>query len=118
MVSAAHFITVEAADKEVGIVQFLEEKVRHEAAMMRYVAAHTTIPVPLVYQYATAVENLTGLGPFIIMEHIDHGETLSHALNDPRRKIGENYILDPDISDDKPTSFTAIWSTSSCSSPP
>jgi hypothetical protein len=86
---------------EVGIVQFPEEKVRYEAATMRYVAAHTTIPVPFVYHYGTAAENPTGLGPFIIMEHIDHDQTLSHALNDPRREIGENHRLDSDISDEK-----------------
>lgn len=85
----------------VGIVQFPEEKVRYEAATMRYLAAHTTIPVPRVYQYGTAAENPTGLGPFIIMEHIDHDQTLSHALNDPSRGIGERHRLDPDISEEK-----------------
>lgn len=85
----------------VGIVQFPEEKVRYEAATMRYLAAHTTIPVPRVYHYGTAAENPTGLGPFIIMEHIDHDQTLSHALNDPSRGIGERHRLDPDISEEK-----------------
>lgn len=85
----------------VGIVQFPEEKVRYEAATMRYIAAHTTIPVPRVYHYGTAAENPTGLGPFIIMDHIDHEQTLSHALNDPSREIGERHGLDPDISDEK-----------------
>lgn len=85
----------------VGIVQFPEEKVRYEAATMRYLAAHTTIPVPRVYHYGTAAENPTGLGPFIIMEHIDQDQTLSHALNDPSRGIGERHRLDPDISEEK-----------------
>lgn len=85
----------------VGIVQFPEEKVRYEAATMRYVAAHTTIPVPRVYHYGTAAENPTGLGPFIIMEHIDHDQTLSHALNDPSRGIREGHRLDPNISEEK-----------------
>ncbi|CRK33088.1 hypothetical protein BN1723_016894 [Verticillium longisporum] len=84
-----------------GIVQFPEEKVRYEVATMRYVAAHTTIPVPHVYHYGSATENPTGLGPFIIMEYINHYQTLSHALNDPSRGIDEYHKLDPSISDEK-----------------
>ncbi|KIH93607.1 hypothetical protein SPBR_09178 [Sporothrix brasiliensis 5110] len=44
---------------------------------MRYVAAKTSIPVPHVYHYGIADENPVGLGPFIIMDYIDHYETLS-----------------------------------------
>lgn len=51
-----------------GIVPFPDEKVRYEAAVMRYIAANTTIPVPHVYHHATAAENPIGIGPFIIMD--------------------------------------------------
>ncbi|TQN74727.1 Altered inheritance of mitochondria protein 9 [Colletotrichum shisoi] len=84
-----------------GIVQFPEEKVRYEVATMRYVAAHTTIPVPRVYHYGTAAENPTGLGPFIIMDFVNHDQTMSHALNDPSRGIASHHRLDPDISEEK-----------------
>ncbi|KAF5020382.1 hypothetical protein F66182_7590 [Fusarium sp. NRRL 66182] len=84
-----------------GIVQFPKEKVRYEVATMRHVASNTTIPVPHIYHYGTAAENPTGLGPFIIMEYIDHHQTLSHALNDPSRHVGEYHRLDPDISQEK-----------------
>ncbi|OBT87797.1 hypothetical protein VE02_03113 [Pseudogymnoascus sp. 03VT05] len=60
-----------------GIVKFPEEKVRYEVATMRYIAANTTIPVPEIYGWGTAEENPTGLGSFIIMEHIKHERTLS-----------------------------------------
>lgn len=68
---------------------------------MRYVKANTTIPVPEIYHYGTAAENPTHLGPFIIMEYIDHDRTLSDALNDPQRKAGESHVLDANISEQK-----------------
>ncbi|ELR07288.1 hypothetical protein GMDG_08359 [Pseudogymnoascus destructans 20631-21] len=48
-----------------GIVKFPKEKTRYEVAMMKYVAANTTIPVPKIYGRGTAEKNPTGLGPFI-----------------------------------------------------
>ena len=45
------------------------------------IAANTTIPVPNVYHFGTAAEGLTGLGPSIIMDFIEH-ERMSDALND------------------------------------
>lgn len=70
-------------------------------ATIRHVAAHTTIPVPHIYHYGTAAENPTGLGPFIIMDYIDHHQNMSRALLDPERAIDERPVLDPDISQDK-----------------
>ncbi|KAI1171486.1 phosphotransferase family protein [Nemania sp. FL0916] len=70
-----------------GIVTSPEEKIRYEVATMRYVAVNTTIPVPYVYYYGTAGENLTGLGPFIIMEYIEHYQNMSRFLFDPSPNI-------------------------------
>ncbi|KAI5860384.1 phosphotransferase family protein [Durotheca rogersii] len=68
---------------------------------MRYVAANTTIPVPRVVHYGTAAENPTGLGPFIIMDYIEHHRNMSRALLDPRRPIDERPVLDPGIGQEK-----------------
>jgi hypothetical protein len=82
------------------IVRFPEEKIRYEVATMRYVAAHTTIPVPKIYHYGPASENPTGLGPFMIVEYIDHERTLSHALTDPTRD-DQHHMLDPNITEER-----------------
>lgn len=68
---------------------------------MRYIAANTTIPVPKVYGWGTANDNPTGLGPFKIIEYIDHERTLSEALKDPSLEIDDPHILDPNISEPK-----------------
>ncbi|KAI1410869.1 phosphotransferase family protein [Hypoxylon sp. FL1857] len=84
-----------------GVVAFPEEKIRYEVATMRYVAAHTTIPVPHVYHYGMAAENPTGLGPFIIMDYIEHHQNMSRELLDPTLPINKHPILDPNISEEK-----------------
>lgn len=68
---------------------------------MRYVAANTTIPVPRIYHWGTAEENPLGLGPFMIMEYIEHETTLSHVLNDTSLDPTDSHSLDPKISDEK-----------------
>jgi hypothetical protein len=88
-------------DANLVINQFPDEKVRYEVATMRYVAAHTTIPVPKVYHYGPASENPTGLGPFMIVEYVDHERTLLHALADPNDDVEDHYRLDPNISEER-----------------
>lgn len=68
---------------------------------MQYVAANTTIPIPKIHHWGTAEENPLGLGPFIIMDHAEHTQTLSHALNDPALDPTDSHSLDPNISDEK-----------------
>lgn len=82
-------------------MRFPEEKVRHEVAMMRYLSANTTIPVPKIYHHGTAAENPTGLGPFIIMDYVDHDVDLSDSLNDPTLAEDDPQTLDPDIDEQK-----------------
>ncbi|KAI1753171.1 phosphotransferase family protein [Xylaria castorea] len=84
-----------------GIVPFPDEKVRYEVATMRYVAANTTIPVPHVYYYGTTADNPIGLGPFIIMDYIEHHQSMTRELLDPKRAANERPILDPDIGEEK-----------------
>ncbi|KFA55689.1 hypothetical protein S40293_05275 [Stachybotrys chartarum IBT 40293] len=88
-----------------GLVPFPEEKIRYEVATMRYVSANTTIPVPHVYHYGSATENPTGLGPFIIMDYIDHHQNMSRELLDPTRRHDERPMLDPHISEEKLTNL-------------
>ncbi|KAI1376982.1 phosphotransferase family protein [Hypoxylon crocopeplum] len=83
------------------VVPFPDEKVRYEVATIRYVAVNTTIPVPYIYHYGTADDNPTGLGPFIIMDYIEHHQSMSEELLDPGRAIDKHPILDPEISEEK-----------------
>ncbi|OTA92545.1 hypothetical protein M434DRAFT_74395 [Hypoxylon sp. CO27-5] len=84
-----------------GVVQFPEEKIRYEAATLRYIAENTTIPVPRVYYCGTAAENPTGLGPFIIMEYIEHDKVITQVLKDPNQEPADSPILDPNIDEKK-----------------
>jgi hypothetical protein len=85
-----------------GIVQFPDEKVRNEVAVMRYVAQKTTIPIPHVYYCGMADENPTGLGPFIIMDYAENEEVFSSTLKDPElREKAEQPVLDPDVTEEK-----------------
>lgn len=86
-----------------GLVPFPEEKIRYEVATMRDIGAYTTIPDPHVYHYGSAAENPTGLGPFIIMDYIDHHQNMSRALLDLTRPHDERPILDSNISEERLT---------------
>ena len=68
---------------------------------MRHVAAHTTIPIPHVYHHGTAAENPTDLGPFIIMDYVEHHQNMSRALLDPERHIDKRPIPNPAITEEK-----------------
>ncbi|KAI1120578.1 phosphotransferase family protein [Nemania abortiva] len=46
-------------------------------------------------------DNPLGLGPFIIMDYIEHHQNMSRELLDPKRPIDERPVLDPDISEEK-----------------
>ncbi|OOG00305.1 hypothetical protein ASPCADRAFT_125356 [Aspergillus carbonarius ITEM 5010] len=78
-----------------GKSMFPDEKVRGEARLMKYIADHTSIPVPRVIGYGTADENPTGLGSYIIMTWVE-GRKMSEVL----RKDGssdQDEALDPAI---------------------
>lgn len=82
-----------------GFVKYPDEKVRYEVATMRCIAAQTTIPVPKVHHFGTAAENPIGLGPFIIMEYIDHERTMFEAMINPAPGAEKSEVLDPNISE-------------------
>ncbi|KFY09593.1 hypothetical protein V491_08086 [Pseudogymnoascus sp. VKM F-3775] len=84
-----------------GKVMFPEEKVRNEVAIMRYIQTHTSIPVPFILHWGTKEESPCGLGPFIIMEYVDHACDISDALNTPGIPYEDRPILDPSIDEQK-----------------
>jgi aminoglycoside phosphotransferase (APT) family kinase protein len=84
-----------------GATMFPEEKVRNEVAIMRYIYDQTSIPVPFVHHWGSRKESALGLGPFIIMDYIDHDTSLYDALNTPGCPKEDRGILDPYISDAK-----------------
>lgn len=66
-----------------GASVFLEEKVKREIAVMRYLEYFTNIRVPHILHYGMTEESPCGLGPFIIMEYIDYEYDFIDALNIP-----------------------------------
>ncbi|KAM7183340.1 phosphotransferase family protein [Rhypophila sp. PSN 637] len=80
------------------LVPFPDEKVVYEVSTMRYIAANTTIPVPRIYHHGSSTENPTGLGPFIVMEYMDHHTNMSRALLDPTKPADSRPVLDPGVS--------------------
>ncbi|KAH8177901.1 phosphotransferase enzyme family protein [Sarocladium implicatum] len=82
-------------------VKFADEKVMVEVATMRLVAEQTTIPVPKIYHYGVAADNPLGIGPFIIMDYVEHQSTMSDAMADASLAPGEDHVLDPNIEAEK-----------------
>ncbi|KAL2196048.1 hypothetical protein P885DRAFT_69668 [Corynascus similis CBS 632.67] len=82
-------------------VNAFAEKVRVEAATLRYIERMTSIPVPHVYHWGTADESPLGLGPFIIMDHIPHKCSLADVLNDPSVEDPKEQYLDPNVPREK-----------------
>ena len=57
-----------------------DEKVQDEVAIMKYVAEHTTIPVPKVLGHGKCA-----VGPYVVMSFIE-GNSLSGYLRDSSRE--------------------------------
>ncbi|KAK4171187.1 hypothetical protein QBC36DRAFT_101976 [Triangularia setosa] len=81
-------------------LELREEKVQAEVNLMRYVAANTMIPVPHIYHVGTALQNPTGLGPFIIMDYHDGMVKLSDLLKEPI-DTQDHGVIDPAMTEDK-----------------
>ncbi|PYI03354.1 kinase-like protein [Aspergillus sclerotiicarbonarius CBS 121057] len=79
-----------------GKSMFLDEKVRNEAVLMKYIADKTRIPVPRVIGYGTAEDNPTGLGPYIIMTWVE-GKKMSDILRKGGDIPEKEDVLNPDI---------------------
>ena len=84
-----------------GYFQMAEEKLRAEVAAIRYIADHTTIPVPFILHYGMADESPRSLGPFMIMEYIENAGDVVDVLRLPEHAPGEKPVLDPGIDEAK-----------------
>lgn len=84
-----------------GASMFPEEKIRNEVSVIRYLKDNTSIPVPFILHWGTKEESPLGLGPFIIMEYIDHAMDLGAALSTPGLNIENRPIPDPHIDSNK-----------------
>ena len=70
---------------------FRQEKVRNEVTVMKYLARHTSIPVPEVLGSGNC-----WAGPYIVMSFVE-GDPLALILKDPRAE--GRPVLNPQISD-------------------
>ncbi|KAH1350474.1 hypothetical protein KXX63_003911 [Aspergillus fumigatus] len=84
-----------------GRSMFPEEKIQREVSVMRFLEFHTSIPVPHILRYGMAEESPDELGPFIIMEYIDHKYDLIDALNTPGIPDDERPMLDAQIAEER-----------------
>ncbi|CAI7593328.1 unnamed protein product [Penicillium glandicola] len=84
-----------------GAIMFPEEKVRNEIAVMRYILDQTSIPAPFVIDWGTKKDSPLELGPFIIMEFMDHHTNMYDVLNMPGRSRAYRGILDPNFDEDE-----------------
>jgi hypothetical protein len=84
-----------------GRTMFPEEKIRNEVATMRYIQDHSAIPVPFVLHWGTREESPLEIGPFIIMEYVNHAMSMTAALNTPGLTPDIPPILDPNIDEAK-----------------
>lgn len=83
-----------------GSTMFPEEKIKNEVATMRYIQDHTTIPVPFVLHWGTQDESPLGIGPFIIMDYVNHEMDMIEALNTPGiDTFTDRPILNPNVNE-------------------
>lgn len=68
---------------------------------MRFLERFTSIRIPLVLHYGMTEESPSDLGPFIIMEYIDHEYDFIDALNIPGRSRQERPLMNPDVSSER-----------------
>ncbi|KAJ6184710.1 hypothetical protein N7519_006011 [Penicillium mononematosum] len=80
---------------------FPDEKLQHEVSVMRFLERHTGIRIPHVLYHGSSDESPNQLGPFIIMEYIDHNADLVDALNTPGIPDEERPVLDPNIDENR-----------------
>ncbi|TWU75061.1 hypothetical protein ED733_006619 [Metarhizium rileyi] len=84
-----------------GCTMFPEEKIRNEVATIRYIQDNTSIPVPFVLHWGTREESPLRLGPFILMEYINHETDVGKVLNMPELHWQDRPLLNPHIDSEK-----------------
>lgn len=76
-----------------GVSMFPEEKVQREVSVTRFLERYTIILVPHILHCGMTKESPDELGPFIIMEYIEHQYDLVDALNTPGIPDNKRLIL-------------------------
>ncbi|KXG48641.1 Aminoglycoside phosphotransferase [Penicillium griseofulvum] len=72
-----------------GIIMFPEEKVHNEVRVMQFILEQSqesqkiSIPVPSISHWEQKKESPANLGPFIIMEYIEHKQSICRLLEGP-----------------------------------
>ncbi|KGO45215.1 hypothetical protein PEXP_060030 [Penicillium expansum] len=84
-----------------GYSAFPDEKLHHEVSVMRFLERYTRIRIPHVLHHGNTDESPHSLGPFIIMEYIDHNADLVDALNTPGIPDEDRPVLDPNIDENR-----------------
>ncbi|KAF2236400.1 phosphotransferase family protein [Viridothelium virens] len=84
-----------------GVVMFPEEKTRSEVATINFLREKTSLPLPFILHWGMKEESPCGLGPFIIMEYINHENNLGNIINNPALRSDERQRLDPNIDMEK-----------------
>lgn len=84
-----------------GCTMFPEEKIQNEVATIRYIQDNTSIPVPFILHWGPREESPLGLGPFIIMEYINHETDVCKVLNIPELHWEDRPRLNPHINLEK-----------------
>lgn len=79
------------------VVVFPDEKTAAECAVAQFLHDHTSIPVATVFHYGLSHQNPV-IGPYIIMERIEHFWSMSARLNKRYKDPGAPHILDTDTS--------------------
>ncbi|KAJ5952055.1 uncharacterized protein N7479_010468 [Penicillium vulpinum] len=82
-----------------GYSVFPDEKVTREVSVMRFLERHMGIRIPHVLHHG-CIEN-PALGPYIIMEYIDHNADLVDELNTPGLPDEDRPVLDPNVNEDR-----------------
>ncbi|EED19320.1 conserved hypothetical protein [Talaromyces stipitatus ATCC 10500] len=84
-----------------GAPVFPEGKVKRDIAVVRFLEHFSNIRVPHILHSGMTEESPCGLGPFIIMEYINHEHDFIDALNISPRSHQERPILNPNISSER-----------------
>ncbi|PYI20065.1 phosphotransferase family protein [Aspergillus violaceofuscus CBS 115571] len=75
------------------------------SALIRFPKPGTTMfpeeKVPFILHWGTREESPLGLGPFILMEYVEHAMDLGEALNTPTLGVEDRPILDPAVDVEK-----------------
>ncbi|KAG9249385.1 uncharacterized protein F5Z01DRAFT_631806 [Emericellopsis atlantica] len=79
---------------------WLEQKVKNEVMVLKYISRHTDIPIPQVHHWGLTEESPCHMGPFIIEEFME-GEDLGELLRKPSDINEDLLVLNPGINNAK-----------------